>query len=395
MAFPTSVTTDGLNRGAAGPFISSTGNIYFVSLSQNAYDVRMWKATDPTSSFSNVGTDIVIGGGTDEIWSIAGYQVGDNIHVVTKNGVSDGTLVDIRYHQFDCSTDTWFWANTAIKSNMTLGTGGRGIQAMVDICVRGDGAIFIAYNGSAENVSTVLYERLYYTRNLNGDQVTWSSDIALTSATATAVNWRGAKMLLGGANRVHFFFQDITNDRVYERTLNTSNSLEPLNAGTAAPIGAWESIEQRGVYLSATDVSHFPFMHSSGSVNSLNFTTSDVPVVATDLDITGATNVLASPIKNVISYAANGNAVAAVFCDSNNDLYTTQRVSGSWQAPTLKRACSASAVYATTYTRSTALVMAFVYLDSGDHFYDEFTLSTLGVVVNPIRNGLLQLGVGR
>lgn len=392
MAFPSTVTTDGLNRGGIGPYVSSTGNVYYGTVSANGYNVRMFKATDPTSGFANVGTDVVVGSGSDEVWAVSAHQVGDVIHVVSKNGVLPGTTVDIRYHVFNMGTDTWTTTNTLIKSDMTLGTGG-GLLAMIGIGVRADGEIVTIYNGAAENVGGTLYERVFYARNVAG---AWSADIAL-GGSGVAENWRGGKVIIGFQNTTHFFFQNTSTANVYERTLNSANTLEALPGGISAPLGAFEGHEQQGCYASASAVVNFPFQYQTNELRSINFTSADVPVIAIDTDITGATNVLTAPYFNVAAYAPHSLDIICAFIDTSNDIYTVQRTFGTgWGTPTLKRACSASAVYANAYTRSSALVFGMVYLDSGDHFYDELTLSAIAAAgtIN-VPNGFLLMGVGR
>jgi hypothetical protein len=390
MAFPTTVTTAGHNMGCIGPFVSSTGNVYVGMVATIAFDISMFKATDPSSAFAGVGTDVVTGSGTDQLWAIAGAQQGDLIHVVSKNGVSDGTSVDIRYHVFNMATDTWTTTNTLVKSNMTL-AGGAGVFAAVDIVVRGDGAVFIIYNGAAELVSAALYERAFYARNLSGS---WTADFALGTSGVTQ-NWAAGRAVLGGANRVSFFFQNISTFNVFERTLNTSNVLESLSAAASSPLGAFEAHEQRGCYLTATDVVHFPFQRNTGELGSINFTASDTASVNVDLDITGATNALGSPYRHVSSFAPHGNTVVHAFINDTNDIYTQTKVGGAaWGTPSLRRTVSASAVYTTAFTRSSALVLGMVYLDSGDHFYDEMTLSTIGAnSVLASKMGLLGVGI--
>lgn len=373
MAFPTTITTAGLNRGCIGPFVSSSGNVYVGMLSTDSYSIQMFKATDPSSAFAGVGVDIVTGSGTDECRSISGAQRGDVIHVVSKNGVLGGTTVDIRYHVFDMSSDTWTTSNTLVKSNMTL-AGNDGLLADVDIAVRSGGAVLIIYNGDAENVGGTNYERVKYARNLAG---AWTADFAL-GATGAAENWRGGKAILASGNRVSFFFQNISTFRVYERTLNSADTLESLSAFASAPIGAFEGHEQRGVYLTATDVVHFPFQQNTNRLDSINFTASDTASIVTDTDITGATNAITAPYFHISSMAPHGNTVVHAFISDTNDIYTQTKVGGAaWGAASLHTTCSASAIYTNAYTRSNALVLGMVYLDSGDHFYNEMTLSSI------------------
>lgn len=391
MAFPTLINLDAFaGRGLAGPFISSAGNVYIITEDDDQTDLRAFKGSDPATAFSAVGVDVVTGAGADQIWAIDGAQFGDTIHVVSKNGNVDGTSMDIRYHVFDMATDTWTTSNTLIKSNITMNAS-PGRLASVGIKVRGDGAIFIVYNGASELVSAANYDRVFYARNLAGS---WTADIALGTSGVTQ-DWVGGRAVLGGANRIHFFFQNTTNADTYQRTLNTSNALEPLPAAFDTTSEAWETHEQRGCYLSATDVVHFPVYSSANTVDGAQFTSTDTPVVTINADITGAVNVLTSPYRYLASFAPHGNTVVNAFISDTNDIYTQTKIGGAaFGAPSLHRACSASSIYTNSYTRSSAFVLGMVYVDSGDVHYDELTLSTIGAnAVLASRMGLLGVGI--
>jgi hypothetical protein len=391
MAFPTVINADAYaGRGLAGPFISSSGNVYVIAEDDDQTDLRAFKGSDPATAFSAVGTDVVIGAGADQLWAIDGAQFGDEIHVVTKNGNVDGTSMDIRYHVFDMSSDTWTTSNTLIKSNITMNAS-PGRLASVGIKVRGDGAVFIAYNGARELVTAANYDRVFYARNLAG---AWTADFAL-GTSGVAQDWVGGTIVLGGANRIHFFFQNATNGDTYQRTLNTSNALEPLPSSFEPSSEGFETHEQRGTYLSATDLVHFPVYSSANTVDGAQFTSSDVPSITINADITGAVNVLTSPYRYLASFAPHGNTVVNAFISDTNDIYTQTKIGGAaFGAPSLHRACSASSIYTNSYTRSSAFVLGMVYVDSGDVHYDELTLSTIGAnAVLASRMGLLGVGI--
>lgn len=393
MALPTTITTDGLGTvGCAGPYVSSAGAVYMIVVDDQQHDLRAFKGADPASSFANAGTDVVIGSGADIIQTIAGHQVGDLIHVLSKN--SNGSdPVDIRYHVFDMSSDTWTTSNEMIKTNMAL-IPGFGWRAPIDLTVRADGVVIAIYNGPVETVATVNYDRVYYARKISAGAA-WTADIALGTA-GVAASWLGGRAIKGALDRVHFFFADGTNKGLYQRTLTSAYSLETL---AASPISvsledAEVSWAQGDAFITATGVFSLPIYKGFETLHRVVATSVDAPVISVSADITDARSVLHSPIKYVASQAVDGSTLYNVFIDQSNDIYIQHFSSGAWSTPAGFLAGSVSAVYANIYTRGSALVIGMVYQDT-DPKYHEYTLSSLaaGSVVAP--QGMLMTGAGR
>lgn len=391
MAFPTTITTDGLATvGIAGPYISAGGNIYVIVVDDQRFDLRALKATDPTSSFAGQGTDVVIGSGLDIIRSIAGYQVGDNIHVITKNSNST-SVVDIRYHIFSMASDTWTTTNEAVKTDMELAPGGSGWSAGIDIAVRGDGHVLAVYNGPPETVATVQYDRVFYARRIAG---TWSADIALGTA-GVAASWIGGRVIIGANDRAHFFVQDTTNADLYQRTLTSAYALEALPAAFEASALAWEAHEQRGVYIAAANLVSFPWYDALETLSRQVFTSVDAPVLSATVAINSPTAVLTSPIRFVASHAVDDATGYNAFIGTNNDIYTQSNVGGAgWSTPNSFLVCSASAIFTTVLVRGAAKVLAMVYHD-GDPKYTEMTLSVSLAASVSMPNQMLLVGAGR
>lgn len=392
MAFPTTITTDGLaTRGIAGPFVSSGGNVYVIVTDDDRFDVRALKATDPSASFAGVGTDIVVGASSDIIYALAGYQVGDVIHVVSKNGVGNNP-VDIRYHAFDMSSDTWTTSNEMIKTNVALASGQHGFKVDIAIVVRSDGHKVVIYNGATETVASTPYDRVYYARHQGA---AWTADFALGPA-GVAASWVGGEAILGALDRVHFFFHDATNGDLYQRTLTSAYVLETLPASidTAVedPENSWG---QRGAFITSTGVVSFPYYDSFQTINQATFTSSDTPVVVINTDITGSRAALTEPKRFVAAHAADGTTLWNAFLDTANDIYLQSKVGGdAWSTPAGFLTTGASAIFASVYTRGSALVLGMVFHDT-DPKYHEYTLSVIAAASTGIPNGFLLMGVGR
>src|SRR5712691_831377 len=103
MALPTTISSTALptrQQFRLGPFISSTGNVYAVLLDTTNTKIHVYKATDPTSSFTEQDSGNIPGqvsAGT--LWVI---QNGDVLSIA---GATDSTAPAYKFHQFSMATD--------------------------------------------------------------------------------------------------------------------------------------------------------------------------------------------------------------------------------------------------------------------------------------------------
>lgn len=395
MAFPTTVTTDGrMEFGFAGPFVGSNGNVYCVVVDDDRFDIRALRGVDPSTAFSAVATDIVIGAGIDLIQYISGKQHGDNIHVLTKN--SEGAdPVDIRYHVFNMASETWTISNEMVKTNMLNANSNVGFLCGIDLAVKSDGSsVYAIYNGPFETVATVQQDRVHFARRIAG---TWSVDIALSTAGA-ATTFVGGRAIRGSADAIHFFFADYPNFDLYARTLTDAGSLEPT-ASIGSPLSvsmddAERSFLNIGAFVTATGVVSLPVYNSFETLHTVRAVSSNTPAWSVSADITGARGVLTNPIRWVASHAVDGNRLYTVFIDTANDIYYTSNDGGAWTTPVLLQTGSASAVAANVYTRSSALVLGVLYHDT-NIVYTELTLSAIAAGGGSAHIGRMMLtGVG-
>src|SRR5688572_24647398 len=104
MALPTTISGIDVAVPVAGPFKSSGGNVYFIGKdSSTTNTLRAFNATDPTTSFSNVGTDFTVTNVTvgAQINAISAWQDGDTLHVATsQHDTTTTTNNTYRYHTF-------------------------------------------------------------------------------------------------------------------------------------------------------------------------------------------------------------------------------------------------------------------------------------------------------
>lgn len=370
MAFPTTITTGGdVTVGDSRPYVSSGDNVYVIVRDDvTTSKLRAFKASAPDTSFSNVGTDPQVTS-TLAIQSYATYQVGDVIHVVTLDYSSIGT-VDLRYHKFDMSSDSWTLTNETIKNDMALVSTTN--QTSLGIVVRSSGDVIVLYNGpKVANMGTDR-DRVYYARRVSG---VWTVDVVVDNAGATS--WFAYAAVLGSSDRTHFHFTDGSASDGYQRTLTSGNSLETFPSsydtamiGDAAHPGGGVSYDKSG-----TQKIVFPYVDSPSTQQSaIRFNSADAPTVSATADITGATNTDGGHFETYM--VNNGTTVYHFFIDSSLDIYyTTSTDDGAtWAAPTSFYTGSATKLYASIFTRGGAVVAGIVFSET-DPKYTELTIT--------------------
>lgn len=394
MAFPSTITTNDSTayHGVGGPFISSTGSVFVVirdpSTTANAV---VFKASDPSSSWAAVDSVAVTSGNT--IRHLNAFQVGDNLHIVTRDAASASTN-QIRYHVFSMASDTFTTENELVKTTYT--TANTVDESFVGIVVRSDGSVIVLYEGP-QVLADIQRSRVYYARKLAG---AWSADFAIGGTGNN--HWYAQEIVLGSQDRTHFFVANYTLTDLYQQCLTSANALETLPAAFDTTVLANDGMGmQRPVAFSASaggTVIRYPYYDTfDPSINSVLFSSQDVPTYTVSADITGATNPLAEARRRVMSFAVNGDKVYATFADSASDLtvMSAQDVNG-WAAPSVIATESAGYIFSNAYTRGAAVVNAIVYTSDGNGLrYTEYTISAVAVAGNQPLLTMSMLGVGR
>lgn len=150
MALPTTITGIQLpaHGGFSGPFVSSAGNVYILGINTTTTSqLRMMKATDPTSSFSAVDDANAPNTGNALINSLWGYQDGDTLHIGT--WAPSSTTAEVRYHTFLMDSDAWSVKNEDVANiSATPNALGR------NVCIPGlrSGQPVIIYGGDTDTI---------------------------------------------------------------------------------------------------------------------------------------------------------------------------------------------------------------------------------------------------
>jgi hypothetical protein len=229
MALPTTITGLSTTVATVGPFKSSGGNFYIIGVnSSDATKAQAQKASDPTSSFSAVGTDTVTG--ASQLY-LAACQVSDTVHVLIAHGASSSR--NYRYVAFDMSTDSWGTGEDAV-TGVNVQTSA-GVDALgCSIVVRSNGNAVLFYNGPRVASMGNSYAQTYY-RERTGTN---------TYGTQTQVSAGGQvdctqpEAILGASDRVHFIFRGSTGNQIRERSLSSANALDTEQGNTPANNGA-------------------------------------------------------------------------------------------------------------------------------------------------------------
>lgn len=168
--------------------VSSTGNTYMF-----LQDGGIMKATGHPSSDS----DFSLVASSDIDWYLNSTQVGDVLHIISKDSSSSTTL---RYSTFNMATD----ALVVNKQTLFTSTGTTTLAA--DLAVRSNGEVVAIFQG---NTITSTLHIVYAIRSTGG---VWATPVSFASSAATAK--LAIAILPGDSGRLHFVYtiSSSTND---------------------------------------------------------------------------------------------------------------------------------------------------------------------------------------
>jgi hypothetical protein len=377
MALPTTISgalwpTQG--SGNLGPFLYGT-SVYICT--NDAGGVVMFKATDPTSSFSEVDASNAPTGASQQYY-MDSYFDGTYIHVMWVTQTNPSTI----YAKFDCSSDSW------VDASDYGGIGGAHSRTLYvpsdspttfwgGITVRSDGDVIVVHPG--ENYSNMggATQTVYYSR-IEGTSLTAGTSVADSGGKND--NYLYAYVVMGSSDQCHFAYVRDTDSDFYLRALSSGNALrtQRTNAGTYGGVS-------RGVFnVRASDRICFSVYGTSTTIYSIKFThfTDDsspsfeediatTPSIATTHPFNGS---LCNDTLNEYNYIAN-------IYTGDSDIYIDSDVGTdppSWNGlnsgSVIFSGITAVGVSANIFTRDNNRVFACLYNDSGTVKYDEFTL---------------------
>jgi hypothetical protein len=321
-----------------------------------ATTLQAFKSTAPDTSWSSITTKT---GFTTAILNIAGYQVGNVIHLLVQDGTMSSSVAT-KYLSFDAATDT-FLATTETVSAAQILTGSASSGWGCSLVVRSNGNVVCFYNGVQTKVST-QWARVYY--RVRTGVATFAAAEALVDA-GLGVNNTAPIAVLGASDRTHLLFFNGTN--TLQRHLTSANAL-----GTVASTGATTATQDACRYDDAGTIRHVGF--TAGQ--SIRWASADNPTV------TAATVTFGTPVRAT----DDGTDVYALYQSStDSDLYTKKSTDngatfGSAVSAFVGTVTAADANVSknqTIYLRGSNYVVPYLVNDGGTWKYNETTVRSL------------------
>jgi len=379
MALPTTVgaTTDvTIINGFAPPFISSTGNVYQLVHDNiiGASDLKMFKATDPTSSFSEIDGANRPVFAHNNINVYAAIQDGDTIHILVINTAGSEDAYYLAFDMHDgASGDTW----QASGAEELIEDPAGGI-AKASISIRSDGDVIVLYQGVQDSNMGSDFRRADLARREGGS---WTVGISLSGIAKIAEHEEVGAVVRGDAtnDRMHCAYFNSTAAELRYSTYLSGNTFG--HQDTVVDTAISDNVRQ-GISFDdgGTDKIRFLYIDSTNDLSTFGFNDADDPGTPTittavsDNDVDDATN-----RKAVI--IVDGTTQHAIYINStDDDLYLASTGAGddTWgtdtNEKTLANEPSGRAMSAALYDRSGKKI-AFIRNNGTNVEYDEIDLA--------------------
>lgn len=233
-SFPAGTVFIQRNAGTP-PYNSSAGNTYWIA-GQSATRIGAFKKADPTTgTFAAVGT-----APSDEGVTIACLDVnqkGDLLYCAWQ--LPSGL---VRHSTFNMSTDTW--AHAGVAGEQVVGAAAFAPTTNYPHCslaVRSTDEIVCQYaSGLVANMSS--FNGVSYTRKPSGGS--WQTPVRIDNGGS--ISYTPGPTVLGASDRVHFFMKDVTNSDLYQRALESDNTLQTWPSAFDATAQATNAIQGYG-----------------------------------------------------------------------------------------------------------------------------------------------------
>lgn len=354
-----------------GPFIDGNGNVYVVALdSADNSIIEVWKATDPTSSFTEQDSANKPNS-TQNIAAIWAVKHGTTIRIGTQQTTAGSRAVE--YHEFNTSDagsnpDTWVTVNEAVatvdNNSATYGAA---------ICMRSDNDRIVLHNGPNELIDALRYERVVYSR---WEGSTWTSNVAV-SVTGVQRNHVGAGAVIGESDKAHLFHIDSDASDLMHRSLDSANSLGTEHTVYNALLGADLAGVTEPTYYDdgGTERIRIAFRNATGLVAVGRIDDDGTPATTT-VSASTASSVNSRPTIS-LAQRSNGDLQASWADESTVDLYRDVAASPhtSWGTDTyILTSVTVNRLNSSVYVRGGDTVLAYVYLDGTTFKYNEYVL---------------------
>ncbi len=382
MAIPVSFTSASMpdQNYFCGPFKSSGGAYYAVVLESTGSTPEVFKATDPTSSFTAQDTS---NNPTQTPLSMWAYQDGDIIHIVA----AGSSAPEIRYHRFSMTSDTWVTTGQTIED---LGKNAPGSTILaVSACTRGafGDPVVCLYSGQTDRVMGTDYERVDHATRTTSS--TWTLRGLALGTSSDEFWWRGCACAIGTSNSVHF----LTKRDTTFGAVNVSRTLRSDNTLSTRAESSLITTESRFTCLISYDddgVREMTSIYSTGKRIRFTESSGDATAPAGELiTIPDATSKVVNTTP-VVCLAIDGSTMHGVFAlDSDSDLYYDKSTTPPWSTwgtdVEHRDAVTINRISCNVYNRSGARKLAMVYDDGGTIKYDEIDIDVVPTNLSDVK----------
>ena len=391
MALPVTLTSAavGFQNSYHGPFKSSEGKFYAITISPTATDqIAAWMATDPTDSFAVQDSSAEPDTGASAIISLWVFQEADILYVAVQ------TLVDDVYHaQFNMAADAWVEITVGNTEDLVVDLASEAQTNAVSIAIEESSSneIVITYQGNPSDNKDMggSFDWVAYAVSDDvGVGASWSTGNAVADTNdASEVDFTGPVIVRGTDGvRMHIFFKDDTNNDGYQRTLadpGGTPSLETFPSAFDSDVSGVTYIVGPGVLLD--DIVYCPYLGPSATtrVRLASFTSADVPFV-THINIGDN-----APNSNSSGIALDGSDIHLLYTHISTDNVFHDIDTGSgWgtDVDILNGSGAITIVSPNIYDRD-GPKLAYIYDDGGTIKYNELPLTHTFALLSDVNMG--------
>ena len=378
MALPVTISSSAAGIGGhQPPYKSSAGN-YYAIIKTSATTMDCFKATDPTSSFTeqdSAGNPA----GFSFLSILSHVQAGDSIMCVTW----DSGLYE--YHRFNMATDNWDVVDSDLGTIDQAPT-----FPWCSIAVRNDGDIICVIAGDTDQNMGGKKERVDYVESTT-DGSSWGSHTALD--VDADIHYGNPNVVKAGlTDDMRCVWQTTSNTAdpptawtdVEARTLDSANALSTTVTNTADTGGTLLGIQNLVGYNDAgTARTAFNGALDGTDIIAWRATDDGSGDIQAPSNATAATeNPYVNGEVGILSLAEDSGTLYCLFsnADDTQDIYYMESTDdgATWTAtPTeVVDAVTCNHISCNIYQRGTDTVLAFVYDNAGTIYYNEKVLST-------------------
>lgn len=387
MALPVTITGIIATIPIAGPFKSSAGNFYFIGASSaDSTKIRAYKATDPTSSWSNVGTDPAITNAVTVDW-VSVWQDGNTLHVGTASTPSTSTNSDYYYKTFDMSSDAWTSMNEAIATGVAVNAAA-GYKRGISVCKRSSSGEIVAVCQSTYTYMSTLYNNVKFSRRTGTNTWTSLTDLFLDNLDL----WGGRCLPDPQSDWVLLSFYRQTWGK-YSTPLLVDNSLGTGNTLQSSYVVTHPSVPYSYTIWNDAGTSRMLVMQRG---NNAGWVMQGRAVVADTVSWTIVTNQWTTPIAPIRVFndgtnSGTSDAWVIYRSTSDSDLYVRQSTDdgATWGSETNAMTASVAEGAAMSIDADRTgciqrgnMLLPYFINDNGTLKYNEYTVRTISNEVN-------------